>query len=38
MHVENIRANEVKKDIELKELRERIILIEERLDKINQIE
>ena len=37
-HVENIRANEVKKDIELKELRERIILIEERLDKINQIE
>ena len=38
MHVENIRANDVKKDIELKELRERIILIEERLDKINQIE
>jgi len=37
-HVENIRANDVKKDIELKELRERIILIEERLDKINQIE
>ena len=38
MHVENIRANDVKKNIELKELRERIILIEERLDKINQIE
>ena len=38
MRIENIEDNEIKKDIELKELRDRLIIIEEKLNKTNQIE
>ena len=38
VRIENIEENEIKKDIELKELRERLLIIEEKLNKTNQIE